>query len=134
MDQPNYSASPSSVGRATMPANATGRGTPSSQPFVVRHWLALLNLAAAVWAGLPLAAPALMAAGWHGPALAIYALYHMACHQWPGRSYFLFGPRLVYGMDELQATGVGMARDFGVMGEAGAADESVHRQVEGCPG
>ena len=36
----------------------------------------------------------------------------MACHQWPGRSYFLFGPRLVYGMDELQATGVGMARDF----------------------
>jgi uncharacterized membrane protein len=91
---------------------ATQHSALSTQPFFVRHWLALLNLAAAVWAGLPVAAPAVMAAGWHGPALAIYALYHAACHQWPGRSYFLFGPRLVYGMDELQAAGIGMARDF----------------------
>ena len=53
-----------------------------------------------------------MAAGGHAPALLIYALYHAACHQWPGRSYFLFGPQLVYSMDELQRSGVGMARDF----------------------
>jgi uncharacterized membrane protein len=82
------------------------------QHFVVRHWLALVNLAAAVWAGLPLAAPTLMAAGWNAPALLIYTLYQTACHQWPGRSYFLFGSRLVYAMDELQAAGVGMAREF----------------------
>ncbi|HLH21144.1 MAG TPA: DUF2085 domain-containing protein [Chloroflexota bacterium] len=84
----------------------------SPQPFVARHWLALLNLIVAVWVALPLAAPALMAAGWRAPALLIYALYQVACHQWPGRSYFLFGPRLVYSMDQLQAAGVGMARDF----------------------
>lgn len=83
-----------------------------SPRWFARHWLALLNLAAAVWAGLPVAAPALLAAGWHGPALLIYTLYQTACHQWPGRSYFLFGPQLVYGMDELQASGVGMAREF----------------------
>ncbi|HZR97594.1 MAG TPA: DUF2085 domain-containing protein [Chloroflexota bacterium] len=88
------------------------RSALSAQHCLTRHWLALLNLAAAVWAGLPLAAPALMAAGWQAPALLIYTLYHAACHQWPGRSYFLFGPRLVYDMDKLQAMGVGMARDF----------------------
>jgi uncharacterized membrane protein len=80
--------------------------------FLVRHWLALLNLVVAVWVALPVAAPALMAAGWHGPALFVYTLYQTACHQWPGRSYFLFGPQLVYSMDELQRAGVGMARDF----------------------
>jgi uncharacterized membrane protein len=83
-----------------------------AQGWLYRHWLALLNLAAAGWAGLPVAAPALMAAGWTGPALLIYTLYQTACHQWPGRSYFLFGPRLVYGMDDLQVSGLGMARDF----------------------
>jgi uncharacterized membrane protein len=92
-------------------AAATQYAVRSTQYFV-RHWLALLNLGAAVWAGLPVAAPALMAAGWPGPALLIYTLYQTACHQWPGRSYFLFGPQLVYSMEELQAGGVGMARDF----------------------
>jgi uncharacterized membrane protein len=80
--------------------------------YLVRHWLALLNLAVGVWVALPVAAPALLAAGWHGPAGLIYTLYQTACHQWPGRSYFLFGPQLVYSMDELRAAGVGMARDF----------------------
>ena len=86
-------------------------GAPDST-WPVRHWLALVNLGAAIFAGLPLAAPALMAAGWHGPALLIYTLYHSACHNWPGRSYFLFGPQLVYPMDQLAATGLGTARDF----------------------
>src|SRR3954469_9882333 len=112
MEQPTYAALPARGGPTPAPTSRADRGALPHQPFVVRHWLALLNPAAAVWAGLPLAAPALMAAGWHGPALAIYALYHVACHQWPGRSYFLFGPRLVYGMDELQSAGVGMAREF----------------------
>jgi uncharacterized membrane protein len=80
--------------------------------WLLQHWLALVNLAAALFAGLPLAAPLLMAAGWHAPALLIYTLYHAACHQWPGRSYFLFGPQVVYSMDELNRAGLGMAREF----------------------
>ncbi len=80
--------------------------------WAIRHWLALLNTAAGVFAGLPLLAPALLAAGWSGPALLIYAMYRTTCHQWPGRSYFLFGPQLAYGMDELERSGLGMAHDF----------------------
>jgi uncharacterized membrane protein len=97
--------------RAGPPEPAPGRGA-SKQPWVLRHWLALVNAAVAIFAGLPVAAPLLMAAGWHAPALLIYALYHTACHQWPGRSYFLFGPQLVYSMEQLETLGVGTAREF----------------------
>jgi uncharacterized membrane protein len=48
-----------------------------------------------VFAGLPLLAPLLLAWGWYDPALLIYSLYRLTCHQWPGRSYFLFGASLV---------------------------------------
>src|SRR5438067_3215240 len=77
-----------------------------------RHWLALANAAVAVFAGLPVLAPALMAAGWSQPALLIYAAYSTTCHQWPGRSYFLFGPQLAYSMDDLERYGLGTAHDF----------------------
>ena len=84
--------------------------------WALRHWLALLNTAAAIFAGLPVLAPMLLAIGWAGPALLIYAAYGTTCHQWPGRSYFLFGPQVVYPMDQLDLRGLGMAHDF--LGEA----------------
>jgi uncharacterized membrane protein len=77
-----------------------------------RHWLALANAAVAVFAGLPVLAPALLAAGWSQPALLIYSIYSTTCHQWPGRSYFLFGPQLAYSMDDLERYGLGMAHEF----------------------
>jgi len=80
--------------------------------WALRHWLALLNTAAAVFAGLPVLAPVLLAIGWTGPALLIYAAYGTTCHQWPGRSYFLFGPQAVYPMDQLDLRGLGMAHAF----------------------
>jgi uncharacterized membrane protein len=80
--------------------------------WALRHWLALLNTAAAVFAGLPVLAPVLLAIGWTGPALLIYAAYGTTCHQWPGRSYFLFGPQAVYPMDQLDLHSLGMAHDF----------------------
>jgi uncharacterized membrane protein len=82
------------------------------QAWAQRHWLALANVGAAVFAGLPVLAPALLAAGWSAPALLIYALYRTTCHQWPGRSYFLFGPQTVYPMTELERLGLGVAHDF----------------------
>jgi len=80
------------------------------------HWLALANAAVAVFAGLPILAPAMLAAGWSQPALLIYSVYRTTCHQWPGRSYFLFGPQLAYSMDDLERYGLGTAHDF--MGNA----------------
>jgi uncharacterized membrane protein len=46
-------------------------------------------------------APVFMRLGWTRPAEAIYAAYATQCHQLSQRSYFLFGPRLMYAADEL---------------------------------
>jgi uncharacterized membrane protein len=96
-----------------------GRGVSSSagwlervERWALQHWLALFNTAAGLFAGLPVLAPILLAAGLTGPALLIYAAYGTTCHQWPGRSYFLFGPQLTYTMAELDALGLGRVRDF----------------------
>jgi uncharacterized membrane protein len=76
------------------------------------HWLALANLLAALFAGLPLLAPLLMAAGWSTPAALIYAAYGFACHNWPGRSYFLFGPQGLVVGDPAALGPLAQARDF----------------------
>ncbi len=67
--------------------------------FLARHWLALANLAMALFVGLPIAAPLLMAAGATTPARLIYLVYVPTCHQLPERSYFLGGERLVYTLE-----------------------------------
>jgi uncharacterized membrane protein len=61
-----------------------------------RHWLAVFNLAVAVYVGLPMLAPALMSAGITGPARAIYFVYSPMCHQMASRSFFLFGEQYAY--------------------------------------
>ena len=66
-----------------------------------RHWLALFNLSVGTFAVLPVLAPVLLAAGIERPALWLHGLYHLACHQWPGRSYFLFGAAPTYSADTL---------------------------------
>ncbi len=71
--------------------------------WVVRHWLAIVCLALAIFIALPLSAPLLMAGGQTGPAQAIYRVYRLTCHQDPARSYFVGGPRLVYSRAELEA-------------------------------
>ncbi len=70
--------------------------------FVARHWLALANLGLFAFMLPPFLAPILMAVGYEAPARAIYLAYRAACHQLPGRSYFLFGPRPVYSAEELR--------------------------------
>jgi len=71
--------------------------------WLVRHWLAMLNLFWAVYAGLPWLAPVLMRTGAHGARRAIYSLYRTQCHQMAQRSFFLFGPQPMYSLPELQA-------------------------------
>lgn len=74
--------------------------------WVSRHWLALFNLALALYLFLPFLAPLLMRAGLTGPARAIYFVYTPMCHQLPDRSYFLFGEQRVYALEELEQAGV----------------------------
>ncbi len=74
--------------------------------YVARHWLALLNLAIALYVGLPFLAPVLMRVGATTPARWIYLAYRPMCHQAAFRSWFLFGeqaayPRRIAGLDGL---------------------------------
>lgn len=61
-----------------------------------RRWLAVFNLIAAVYVGLPILAPVLMQAGLTTPARVIYTLYKPMCHQMAFRSFFLFGEQYAY--------------------------------------
>lgn len=61
-----------------------------------RHWLAVFNVVAAVYVGLPMLAPALMHVGATGPARLIYTAYSPMCHQMASRSFFLFGEQPAY--------------------------------------
>ncbi len=59
--------------------------------WLARHWLTLFNLFFFTYAGLPLLAPFLLAAGYTTPALFIYRAYGLTCHQLPDHSFFIFG-------------------------------------------
>jgi uncharacterized membrane protein len=66
-----------------------------------RHWLAWANLFWGVLIGLPWLAPVLLKMGVIEPARAIYFVYSFLCHQFADRSFFLFGPKLMYSHTEL---------------------------------
>jgi uncharacterized membrane protein len=73
---------------------------------LARHWLAAFNVLTGVYVLLPLLAPLLMVAGAPQIGRLIYFAYRPACHQLPERTFFLFGPRPSYTLDELSAMGV----------------------------
>jgi uncharacterized membrane protein len=71
--------------------------------FFCRHWLVFVCFVLGLYVGLPFLAPVLMQVGWKGAANVIYAVYSTQCHQMPQRSFFLFGPKLMYSLVEIQA-------------------------------
>lgn len=73
---------------------------------LARHWLAIFNVLLGAYVLLPLLAPTLMAGGGQQAGRLIYAVYKPACHQLPERSFYLFGPRITYTLDELQSLGL----------------------------
>ncbi len=70
---------------------------------LARYWILLFGLVYGIFVLLPFLAPALMRIGWQSPANAIYFVYSFLCHQLPERSYFLFGPKLMVSLPEIQA-------------------------------
>src|SRR5260370_8945497 len=67
----------------------------------LRHWLAGLNTALALFLAGALAAPILATLGATQAAEALYAAYKLTCHQWAFRSFFLFGQQPLYSVQEL---------------------------------
>jgi uncharacterized membrane protein/glutaredoxin len=60
------------------------------------YWVPVLAFFIAIYAGLPLLAPILMAHGYDMPANLIYSVYQFLCHQLPSRSYFIDGYQVAY--------------------------------------
>jgi len=84
-------------------ARKLGLGLALVVSWLARHWLWAANLFSLAYLGFAFLAPVLMATG-HGLAgRAIYAAYSPLCHQWPDRSYFLFGPRVLCSLAELRS-------------------------------
>ena len=67
------------------------------------HWLAALNIILGIWVFTPFLAPVFMKLGLYTPAQGIYLFYSTQCHQFPQRSYFLFGEQLTYALPEINA-------------------------------
>jgi uncharacterized membrane protein len=68
---------------------------------VGRNWFPFTAAVLLLWVGLPWLAPLFMKLGWEGPAHTIYFIYSFQCHQMPQRSFFLFGPRAMYSLQEI---------------------------------
>jgi uncharacterized membrane protein len=87
--------------RQSQAADAVGRA-------LRRHWFPIAFALVGLYAGLPWLAPAFMRLGWTAPGQAIYGLYSTQCHQMAQRSYFVFGPRLMYTPAELKTAGAAL--------------------------
>jgi uncharacterized membrane protein len=68
-----------------------------------RYWIVYFTLAWLIYTGLPFLAPVLMAFSLSTPAHIIYFVYSFLCHQLPERSFFLFGPKFMYPLSQIQA-------------------------------
>lgn len=71
--------------------------------FCSKRWIWLFGFFFSLYTGLPFLAPVLMQLGWTGGGGAIYFIYSFLCHQLPERSYFLFGPKAMYSLGEIQS-------------------------------
>ncbi|MBN2389745.1 MAG: DUF2085 domain-containing protein [Anaerolineae bacterium] len=64
--------------------------------WLARHWLAVFNVLVGIFVGGALLPPVLLKFGLTRMADVVYAIYRPLCHQYPFRSWFLFGPQLAY--------------------------------------
>ncbi|NLV73927.1 MAG: DUF2085 domain-containing protein [Chloroflexi bacterium] len=92
---------PAKAGRIDRWIQALDDGISRGLYWFSHHWLAVITVLIGLMVGLPLLAPALMAAGLEPLGRALHALYYPSCHQMPQRSFFLFGPQLTYSLDQL---------------------------------
>jgi uncharacterized membrane protein len=65
-----------------------------------RHWVAFFNFAIALYLAGAVLPPVLMHLDLTGLAGALYALYRPFCHQYPFRSWFLFGDSVIHPLHE----------------------------------
>jgi uncharacterized membrane protein len=70
---------------------------------ISRYWIVWFSVFFGLYVGLPFLAPLLMYLNLEGPARIIYTIFSFLCHQFPERSYFLFGQKTSYLTGEIAA-------------------------------
>ncbi len=88
---------------ATTTVTIQPQSSKSVADWLIDHWLALFLVIYGLWVWIPWLAPLMMHAGWDGAGRAIYSIYSFFCHQLPERSFFLFGQKPMYSLEEVQA-------------------------------
>ena len=76
---------------------------PTIFQWIGNHWFATFLIVYGLWVFLPYLAPVFMYIGWTGAGKAIYFVYSFFCHQLPERSFFLFGQKIMYSLNEVQS-------------------------------
>lgn len=66
------------------------------------HWFETFLILYGLWIFLPYFAPIFMHRGWTGAGKIIYFIYSFLCHQLPERSFFWFGEKTMYSLNEIQ--------------------------------
>lgn len=75
----------------------------SFSQWLTRHWFEAFLVGYGLWVFTPFLAPVFMQIGWTGVGRAIYFIYSFFCHQLPERSFFFFGQKTMYSLNEIQA-------------------------------
>lgn len=81
----------------------TRASIPGWAVWLTHHWLAVFNVVWGVYVLTPWLAPIFMQVNLTHLGRLIYTIYSTQCHQLPERSYFLFGPQVMYTMSQIQA-------------------------------
>lgn len=87
----------------TSVAKTQARTLLSFSQWIARHWFEAFLIVYGLWVFTPFLAPIFMQIGWNGAGKAIYFIYSFFCHQLPERSFFFFGQKAMYSLNEIQA-------------------------------
>jgi uncharacterized membrane protein len=75
----------------------------STDSWLSQHWLETFLMIYGLWVFLPFLAPVFMHLGWNDAGRVLYFIYSFFCHQLPERSFFLFGQKPMYSLNEIQS-------------------------------
>lgn len=87
----------------TLTTTITPKSKQSVLDWISNHWFEVFLIVYGIWIWLPFLAPVFMNLGWESAGKAIYFIYSLFCHQLPERSFFFFGEKTMYTLNEIQA-------------------------------
>ena len=75
----------------------------STSSWLSHYWFETFLIIDGLWVFLPFLAPVFMHIGWDGAGRVLYFIYSFFCHQLPERSFFFFGQKPMYSLNEIQS-------------------------------